>query len=98
MGVMGQISNAVKLRDYESSSVGAARKGFTKIPKGFKEVKDFGYQHGQKVYEYKGKYYSRDIDSHNGGAAAANTTNLGDQSLPWISRFNWRDWRSTKRN
>jgi hypothetical protein len=68
MGVMGQISNAVKLRDYESSSVGAARKGFTKIPKGFKEVKDFGYQHGQKVYEYKGKYYSRDIDSHNGGA------------------------------
>jgi hypothetical protein len=49
-------------------SVGAARKGFTKIPKGFKEVKDFGYQHGQKVYEYKGKYYSRDIDSHNGGA------------------------------
>lgn len=29
-------------------SLGAAAKGFSKIPKGFKEVKDFGYQHGQK--------------------------------------------------
>ncbi len=48
-------------------SVGAAARGFTKIPKGFKEVKKFGYQHGQKVYEYKGKYYSKDIDGHNGG-------------------------------
>ena len=38
------------------------------IPKKFKQVKKFGYQHGQKVYEYKGKYYSRDVDSHNGGA------------------------------
>jgi RHS repeat-associated protein len=37
------------------------------IPKGFKETKEFGYQHGQKVYQYKGKYYSRDVDSHNGG-------------------------------
>jgi hypothetical protein len=36
-------------------------------PKGFKETKEFGYPHGQKVYEYKGKYYSRDVDSHNGG-------------------------------
>jgi len=43
------------------------KRGFSKIPKGFKEVKDFGYQHGQKVYRYKGKYYSRDIDGHNGG-------------------------------
>lgn len=23
---------------------------------------------GKKVYEYKGKYYSKDVDSHNGGA------------------------------
>lgn len=23
--------------------------------------------HGQKVYEYQGKYYFRDVDSHNGG-------------------------------
>jgi hypothetical protein len=37
------------------------------FPKGFKETKDFGYQHGQKVYEYRGKYYSRDVDAHNGG-------------------------------
>ncbi|UTA66949.1 toxin C-terminal domain-containing protein [Emticicia sp. 21SJ11W-3] len=38
------------------------------IPKGFTQTKKFGYQHGQKVYEYKGKYYSKDVDSHNGGA------------------------------
>jgi RHS repeat-associated protein len=37
------------------------------IPKGFKHVKKFGYKHGQKVYSYKGKYYSKDVDSHNGG-------------------------------
>jgi hypothetical protein len=36
-------------------------------PSGFKHVKQFGYPHGQKVYEYNGKYFSRDIDSHNGG-------------------------------
>ena len=44
-------------------------KSFSKnvIPAGFKETKKFGYQHGQKVYEYKGKYYSKDIDGHNGG-------------------------------
>jgi hypothetical protein len=50
-------------------SVGAAAKGFSKniIPAGFKETKKFGYQHGQKVYEYMGKYYSKDIDGHNGG-------------------------------
>ncbi|WP_415270975.1 toxin C-terminal domain-containing protein [Campylobacter ureolyticus] len=30
-------------------------------------MNDFKYQHGQKVYKYKGKYYSKDIDSHNGG-------------------------------
>ena len=48
-------------------SLGAAAKGFSKIPKGFKEVKDFGYQHGQKVYKYGDKFYSKDIDGHNGG-------------------------------
>jgi hypothetical protein len=37
------------------------------IPQGFKHVKKFGYPHGQKVYEYNGKYYSKDVDSHNGG-------------------------------
>ena len=35
--------------------------------KGFKESKEFGYIHGQKVFEYNGKYYSKDIDGHNGG-------------------------------
>jgi RHS repeat-associated protein len=39
----------------------------SQIPKGFKEAKKFGYQHGQKVFEYMGKYYSKDVDSHNGG-------------------------------
>jgi hypothetical protein len=50
-------------------SVGAAHKGFSnvKIPKGFKETKQFGYPHGQKVYKYKSLYYSRDFDGHNGG-------------------------------
>jgi len=44
------------------------KKGVAKfIPKGFKQTKKFGYLHGQKVYEYKGLYYSKDIDSHNGG-------------------------------
>ena len=56
--------------------MGAAAKGFSKaVPhKGFKEVKEFGYSHGQKIYKYRGKYYSRDVGSgnglgsHNGGA------------------------------
>ncbi len=50
-------------------SLGAAAKGFSKniLPEGFKQTKQFGYQHGQKVYEYMGKYFSRDIDGHNGG-------------------------------
>lgn len=47
---------------------GIVANAFSKIPKGFKQVKDFGYQHGQEVYKYKNKYYSLDIDSHNGGA------------------------------
>ncbi|GEM_PF-2929959 len=48
-------------------SLGSAARGFSKniIPKGFKEVKQFNYPHGQKVYKYMGKYYSRDIDGHN---------------------------------
>ena len=37
------------------------------IPKEFKETKEFGYNHGQKIYKYNGKYYSKDIDAHNGG-------------------------------
>ena len=53
--------------------VGTTAIGKPKIPKGFKQTKQFGYQHGQKVYEYNGKYYSRDMGSgnargsHNGG-------------------------------
>ncbi len=52
-----------------AKSLGAASKGFSKhaVPDGFKEVKKIGYPHGQKVYEYMGKYYSRDIDRHSGG-------------------------------
>ncbi|WP_378176376.1 DUF6443 domain-containing protein [Aquimarina sp. SS2-1] len=42
-------------------------KTVSKIPKGFQLTKKFGFQHGQKVYQYKGRYYSKDIDSHNGG-------------------------------
>lgn len=51
----------------------AIKSGGNGIPKGFKETKQFGYPHGQKVYEYKGKYYSKDVGSgndrgsHNGG-------------------------------
>ncbi len=37
------------------------------IPKDFKLTKQFGCQHGKKVYQYKGRYYSRDRDGHNGG-------------------------------
>mgnify|MGYP000852408752 CR=1 FL=1 len=37
------------------------------LPKGFKQVKKFGFPHGQKVYKFKGKYFSKDIDRHNGG-------------------------------
>lgn len=39
----------------------------TIVPKGFKQTKEFGYQHGQKVYKYKVKYCSKDVDGHNGG-------------------------------
>lgn len=41
--------------------------GGGKILKGFKVVKKFGYQHGQKVYKYGNRYFSRDIDMHNRG-------------------------------
>ncbi|GAB2560176.1 DUF6443 domain-containing protein [Spirosoma areae] len=32
------------------------------------EVKEFGRLHGQKVFRYENKYYSMDVDKHNGGA------------------------------
>ncbi len=38
-----------------------------KPPDGFKETKEFGRMHGQKVYKKGNKYISRDVDSHNGG-------------------------------
>jgi hypothetical protein len=34
---------------------------------GMKEVKEFGLQKGQKVLKKDNKYYSYDIDGHNGG-------------------------------
>jgi RHS repeat-associated protein len=42
------------------------------IPKGFKETKEFGTSHGQKIYKKGEKYISRDVGmkgggSHNGG-------------------------------
>jgi len=37
------------------------------LPDGFKETKEFGRQHGQKVYRKGNKYYSPDADEHNGG-------------------------------
>lgn len=37
------------------------------IPKDFKETKEFGKKHGQKVYKKGNKYYSKDVDGHNGG-------------------------------
>lgn len=37
------------------------------ISKGAKRVKGFGVSHGQKVYKLGNKYYSWDIDKHNGG-------------------------------
>ncbi|MGQ8867411.1 toxin C-terminal domain-containing protein [Myroides sp. TSA_177.3] len=37
------------------------------VPKGFKLTKEFGKSHGQAVYKKGQYYYSRDIDSHNGG-------------------------------
>lgn len=43
-----------------------AIKSINNLPKGFIETKQFGYQHGQKVYKYKGKYYSPDVGSGNG--------------------------------
>lgn len=46
-----------------TTSLGVA----SKIPKTFKQTKKFGFKHGQKVYEYMGKYFSKDVDSHNGG-------------------------------
>jgi hypothetical protein len=40
-----------------------------KVPEGFKESKEFGRSHGQKIYYNKktNMYISRDVDSHNGG-------------------------------
>jgi RHS repeat-associated protein len=38
------------------------------VPEGFKETKEFGKPHGQKVYQKGNKYYSKDADGHNGGA------------------------------
>ncbi|TCC97851.1 DUF6443 domain-containing protein [Pedobacter hiemivivus] len=38
------------------------------LPDGFKETKEFGKPHGQKVYKKGNKYYSKDADGHNGGS------------------------------
>lgn len=38
------------------------------LPDGFKDTKEFGKQHGQKVYQKGNKYYSKDVDGHNGGS------------------------------
>ena len=38
------------------------------IPDGLKETKEFGRQHGQKVYKIGDKYYSENVDGHNGGS------------------------------
>ena len=42
------------------------------VPDSFKETKQFGRKHGQRVYKKGNRYYSRDIgqkngDAHNGG-------------------------------
>jgi hypothetical protein len=51
----------------KNGNAGSGAKGSKNdVPKGFKETKKFGYQHGEKVYEYKGKFYSRDVGSGNG--------------------------------
>lgn len=45
-----------------------ANKSDDELPEGFKETKEFGKQHGQKVYQKGNKYYSKDVDGHNGGS------------------------------
>jgi RHS repeat-associated protein len=42
----------------------AAEKG-ADVPKGFKETKEFGRSHGQKVYKKGKNYYSKDVTGHN---------------------------------
>jgi hypothetical protein len=34
---------------------------------GMKEVKEFGTKQGQKIYQKGKRYYSYDVDGHNGG-------------------------------
>jgi RHS repeat-associated protein len=51
-----------------SEQKNSSEKNKDNTPDGFKQTKKYGYQHGQKVYEYDGKYYSKDVDSHNGGS------------------------------
>lgn len=51
-----------------SEQKNSSEKNKDNTPDGFKQTKKHGYQHGQKVYEYDGKYYSKDVDSHNGGS------------------------------
>jgi hypothetical protein len=68
MGALNTADDINRINDNASrSSHGGSGGGNPEIPKGFKETKEFGYQHGQKVYKYKNKYYSKDVDGHNGG-------------------------------
>jgi len=62
--LVNKLNRASKKLGQAAIKVAAAN---NKVPKGFKQVKKFGFPHGQKVYKYKGKYYSRDIDGHGGG-------------------------------
>ena len=60
-----------KLKESNVNSNAIAKSSVNKkidnIPKDFKETKEFGYNHGQKIYKFNGKYYSKDVDAHNGG-------------------------------
>jgi hypothetical protein len=52
----------------KASASNAIKSGNNNLPKGFKLSKEFGKSHGQDVYKKGNYYYSKDIDSHNGGA------------------------------
>ena len=59
---------ATNLLDLTQNMTQANEAQSEELPDGFKETKEFGKQHGQKVYQKGNKYYSKDVDGHNGGS------------------------------
>ena len=55
-------------KKFENSQESNKKEVTNEIPKGFKETKEFGTSHGQKIFKKGNRYYSRDVGQKTGGS------------------------------